>query len=86
MRVGEIQLLLARPLDAVETFRSMAKDMTSSILRDRALMRVGEIYEQRLKNPALALEAYEELLKLFPTSLHAEEARRRMRRLRGDAI
>jgi tetratricopeptide (TPR) repeat protein len=86
MRVGEIQLLLAKPLDAVETFRSMARDMTSSILRDKALMRLGEIYEQRLKNPALALEAYEELLKLFPTSLHAEEARRRMRRLRGDAI
>lgn len=86
MRVGEIQLLLAKPLDAVETFRSMAKDMTSSILRDRALLRLGEIYELSLNKPALALEAYEELLKLFPTSLHAEEARRRMRRLRGDAI
>lgn len=86
LRVGEIQLLVGKPLDAVETFRSMARDMASSILRDKALMRLGEIYEQRLKNPALALEAYEELLKLFPTSLHAEEARRRMRRLRGDAI
>ncbi|MEX2191552.1 MAG: tetratricopeptide repeat protein [Bacteroidota bacterium] len=86
MRIGEIQLLLGKPLEAVETLRSMTKEMTSSILRDRALMRVGEIYEQKLNNPMLALEAYEELLKLFPMSLHAEEARRRMRRLRGDAI
>lgn len=86
MRIGELQLLLAKPFDAVETFRSVASDMTSSILRDKALMRLGEIYEQQLKNPALALEVYEELLKLFPASLHAEEARRRMRRLRGDAI
>lgn len=86
MRVGEIQLFLARPLDAVETFSSMVKNRTTSILRDRALMRLGEIYEQSLNKPTLALEAYEELLKLFPTSLHAEEARRRMRRLRGDAI
>ncbi|MEX2117716.1 MAG: tetratricopeptide repeat protein [Bacteroidota bacterium] len=86
IRIGELQLLLEKPLEAVNTFRSMVSDMTASILRDRALMRIGEIYEQRLNNPVLAIEVYEELLKLFPMSLYAEEARRRMRRLRGDVI
>ena len=86
IRIGELQLLLEKPLEAVATLRSMVSEMTGSILRDRALMRIGEIYENKLKNPALAIEAYEELLKLFPLSLHAEEARRRMRSLRGDAI
>lgn len=86
IRIGDIQLLLGKPLEAINTFRSMVSDMTGSILRDKALLRIGEVYEQRLNNPALAIEAYEELLKLFPLSLHAEEARRRMRKLRGDAI
>jgi TolA-binding protein len=86
VRIGELQLLLGKPLEAIETFRSMVRDMSGSILRDRALMRIGEVYEQRLGDRVQALEAYEELLKLFPLSLHAEEARRRMRKLRGDAI
>jgi tetratricopeptide (TPR) repeat protein len=86
IRIGELQLLLGKPLEAIETFRSMVRDMSGSILRDRALMRIGDVYEQRINNRALAIEAYEELLKMFPLSLHAEEARRRMRKLRGDAI
>ncbi len=86
MRIGDLQLLLGKLPEAVSTFRSMVNDMSGSILRDKALMRIGEIYEHKLGNSALALEAYEELLKLFPLSLHAEEARRRMRKLRGDAI
>ncbi len=86
IRIGELQLLLGKPLDAVRTFRTMVSDGLGSILRDRALMRIGEVYEERLNNRVLAIEAYEELLKLFPLSLHAEEARRRMRKLRGDSI
>ncbi|MBI4417572.1 MAG: tetratricopeptide repeat protein [Ignavibacteriales bacterium] len=85
-RIGELLIQLRRYNEALETFQKIARDMKSSILRDRALMKAGEVYEMRLHVPARALEAYEELLSRFPGSIYAEEARRRIRLLRGDAL
>lgn len=84
--VAEILVRLRRYDEAVQAFREIAKDMPSSILRDLALMRMGEVYETNMHAPALAIETYEELLKLFPGSIHAEEARKRIRLLRGDVL
>jgi tetratricopeptide (TPR) repeat protein len=86
LRVAELHLRLGSPREAIATLRTMAIEMPGSILRDRAQMRIGEIHERILGNTMAAVEAYEELLKLFPTSLHAEEARRRIRLLRGDIL
>lgn len=86
LRIAELQVLLRKPLDALGTLGNIVKDMPTSILRDRAQLRIAEIHERVLRNPAAAIQAYEELLRLFPASLHAEEARRRVRQLRGDAI
>ena len=86
MRSGEMNLLLNRVEDALVVFRKVAIDMPTSILRDQAQMRIGQVYENRLKNKQKAIEAYEEILANFPTSLFVEEARKRIRLLRGDSI
>ena len=86
MRCGEMQLLLSRVDDALAMFRKVITDMPTSVLRDRAQMRIGEVYENRVKNKEKAIEAYEEVLANYPTSLYVEEARKRIRLLRGDSI
>ncbi|MDP2883756.1 MAG: tetratricopeptide repeat protein [Ignavibacteria bacterium] len=86
MRIGELQLLLNRVDDALAVFRTVTNDMPASILRDHAQMRIGEIYENRLKNKQKAIDAYEHVLANYPTSLFVEEARKRIRMLRGDSL
>jgi tetratricopeptide (TPR) repeat protein len=86
MRIGELQLMLNHTDDALTVFHTVANDMPTSILRDRAQMRIGELYENKLKNKQKAIEAYEQVLVNFPNSLFVEEARKRIRALRGDSI
>lgn len=86
MRIAELHLLLNHPEDALAVFRRVVVDMPGSVLRDRAQMRIGEVYENRLRDKTKALEAYEKVLEQFPTSLFTEEARKRIRTLRGDSL
>lgn len=86
MRVAELHLLLNHPTDALSVFRRIVVDMPSSVLRDRAQMRIGEVFESKLGDKVKALDAYEKVLELFPTSLFVEEARKRIRTLRGDSL
>lgn len=86
LRIAELHLVLQHPMAAVQTLEAIVNDMPLSILRDRALMKMGEVYERTLMNPAKALETYEQLLARHPNSVYVEEARRRIRTLRGDAI
>jgi len=86
MRVAELHLLLNHPTDALSVFRRIVVDMPTSVLRDRAQMRIGEVFESKLGDKAKALDAYEKVLELFPTSLFVEEARKRIRTLRGDSL
>ena len=86
MRIGKLQLLLNHPEDALSVYGKVVHDMPTSILRDHAQMQIGEIYERTLKDKQKAVEAYEQLLANFPTSLFVEEARKRIRILRGDSI
>ena len=86
MRTAELQLLLNRPEEALTVFRRIVVDMPASVLRDKAQMRIAEVYENRMRDKAKALEAYEKVLEQFPNSLFAEEARKRIRILRGDAL
>jgi tetratricopeptide (TPR) repeat protein len=86
MRIGELQLHLNHVDEALTVFGKVVHDVPTSILRDHAQMRIAEVYETRLKDKQKALEAYEQLLTEFPTSLFVEEARKRIRILRGDSI
>ena len=86
MRIGELHLLLNKTDSALVVFRRIINDIPTSILRDRAQMRIGEMYERRLMDKKKAIEAYEAVLANYPTSLFVEEARKRIRILRGDSI
>jgi len=86
MKIGEIQLKLGNSLDAITAFSFIADSLEQCILRDRALMRIAEVYQFALREPVKATRAYEQLLARFPSSLHTSEARKRIRFLRGDAI
>jgi tetratricopeptide (TPR) repeat protein len=86
MKMGELQLLLNHDQEALKVFQQIVDTMPTSILRDHAQMRIGEIYEKRLKDKAKAIEAYEQVLIHYPTSLYLEEARKKIRLLRGDAL
>jgi tetratricopeptide (TPR) repeat protein len=86
MRIGDLHLLLGKTDSALVVFNRIVNDMPTSILRDRAQMKIGEVYEGRLKDKKKAIEAYETVLANFPSSLFVEEARKRIRILRGDSI
>jgi tetratricopeptide (TPR) repeat protein len=86
LKIAEIQTILGRPLEALASYQTVVNDMPTSIVRDRAQMKIAELYETKLKDKQKAIETYEQLLAKFPTSLYAEEARKRIRQLRGDAI
>lgn len=86
MKVGELHLLLNRPNEAITAFRFIADSIQLSILKDRAQLRIAEIYQTVLNDKAQAIEAYEKLLAQFPNSLYAEESRKRIRLLRGDNL
>ena len=86
MRIGDLHLQLNKPDSALVVYGRIINDMPTSILRDRAQMRIGEVYEGRLKDKKKAIEAYEAVLANYPTSLFVEEARERIRILRGDSI
>ena len=84
MKMGELQLLLKQTDEALSAFRRVVQDMPESILRDHAQMKIAETYQFVLKDKAKAIEAYEFILAKFPHSLYLEEARKRIRKLRGD--
>ncbi|HEY4613801.1 MAG TPA: tetratricopeptide repeat protein [Bacteroidota bacterium] len=86
MRSGELYVHLKQPDSALAAYKKVAQDMPTSIYRDYAQLRVGEVYEQTMRNKEKAIEAYEIVLSKYPNSLHAEEARKRIRVLRGDNL
>jgi cellulose synthase operon protein C len=86
MKIGELNLLLKHPDEAIRSFQFVADSIQQSILKDRAQFRIAEIYQSILNNKMLAIESYEKLLTQFPNSLYAEESRKRIRTLRGDVF
>ncbi len=83
MKSAELCVQLRRYDEALSTFRFVADSLPSSIMNDRAQFRIGEIQQTVLHNAPAASEAYQKLLAQFPNSLYAEEARKRIRLLRG---
>ena len=55
-------------------------------MADDALFHRAELYENKLKDPAKAMELYQDLLTKYPGSLFVVEARKRFRALRGDVL
>lgn len=72
--------------DAFEAFAEIPLTHPKSFLADRSLFEAAEIQERALNDRTGALETYARLLDQYPGSLLANEARLRIRRLRGDGV
>jgi tetratricopeptide (TPR) repeat protein len=71
---------------AVELYHRIWKEHGSDILGDDAVYRMAKLYDERLNDPAKAMEYYQVLLLDYPGSLYTVEARKRFRILRGDLL
>jgi TolA-binding protein len=72
--------------DAVATYEKVIVLFKEhGTLLDRAQYRIGEICQYGLRDVHRAITAYETLLAEYPRSVFADEARKRIRQLRGGA-
>ena len=71
---------------ALDFYGDILKFYGTDILADNALFKSAEILETKLNQPEQALDAYKRLLLEHPGSLYVYEARKRVRRLRGEKI
>ena len=69
---------------AVEALQILVSRYSFDILVDDAWMKMASIYTKYLKQPDKAMEIYERILKEYPGSVFAAQARKNFRELRGD--
>jgi tetratricopeptide (TPR) repeat protein len=87
MKVGFLQAKTGQYANAIATYETLlTKFSKSSIALDRAQFSIGDVYQYGLKDNAKAIAAYEKLLADYPQSLLADQARQRIRALRGDLM
>ena len=67
-------------------YEEILKNYGDDILGDDAMFKLADLNENQFKNIEKAKELYQQLLEKYPDSLYVVEARKRFRRLRGDAI
>ena len=86
LNVGDILTVMGRYADAVQSYTQISTDYPESILLDRALMRIALLYQFGLHDSVKAIETYQRLLENFSDSIYINEARKRIRELRGDTL
>jgi tetratricopeptide (TPR) repeat protein len=86
MKIGDVYAQMKRYSEAISAYELLAKNFPESILLDRSLMKTGQIYQRGLKEKEKAIASYQKLLETFPQSLYINEARKRIRELRGDTL
>ncbi|HTY10177.1 MAG TPA: tetratricopeptide repeat protein [Bacteroidota bacterium] len=86
LKKAELSVVVGQPNDALASYEKLLSDYPKSIMRDKAQFGIGELYQFQLKDKEKAIHAYEQLLALFPNSLLVEQARKRIRGLRGDVL
>jgi tetratricopeptide (TPR) repeat protein len=84
LKCGLLQRQLMQYEDAVKSFNTLINKFPESSLVDQIIFLLGDIYETDLKDPKNALTAYERILVEFPNSMYINEARKRIRELKGD--
>lgn len=77
MQQGHFEIALA-------LLQKIEKEYPTDVLADDASFLQAEIYERHLRDTTKAMEIYREFLNKYPGSVHAAEARKRYRTLRGD--
>jgi tetratricopeptide (TPR) repeat protein len=84
LAMGDLLFSMQRFDMAITAYKKIHTLEEQSIVGDRALMRIAEIYQHGIGDREKAIEAYEDLIIEYPRSMFATEARKRIRLLRGD--
>jgi TolA-binding protein len=83
---AQLELKRGKYTEAIVFYEELLKKNSEDIYADDALFKLADINENQLKNTDKAKELYQQLLEKYPGSLYVVEARKRFRKLRGDAI
>lgn len=81
-----IQERMGNFAEAVTSLQKIVDNPQVDILSDDALFRMAYIYEENLKDTNKAQQLYNDLLVKHQGSIFVAEARKRFRKLRGDAV
>jgi tetratricopeptide (TPR) repeat protein len=86
LKIADCSIRLKQYQDALAAYKKLLDDYKESIEKDRTQFMIGELYQYHLADPQKAIASYETVLEQYPYSLFVDEARKRIRQLRGDAI
>ncbi|MFZ4619747.1 MAG: tetratricopeptide repeat protein [Bacteroidota bacterium] len=86
LKIAEYHRQLKHYSDALAAYKKLLEDYKESTEKDRTHFKMGELFQFDLLDKQKAIEEYEVVLEKFPFSLFADEARKRIRLLRGDSI
>ncbi len=86
MQIGKINYKIKRYKEAVLSYQNFIEKFTSSILLEQIYFLLANIFENNLFDNTKALYTYQQLIEKFPNSIYADESRKRIRIIRGDAI
>jgi tetratricopeptide (TPR) repeat protein len=82
----EIMMKKNKYEDAAKFLQGIIDNYSEDILGDDALFYLAELEENKLNDKQKAMGLYQDLLVKFPGSMFTVEARKRFRKLRGDAV
>jgi TolA-binding protein len=71
---------------AEANYLTVMSNYDKSILIDKAVYRLAQLYQTELNRPDLAKEYYEKILFNYPSSIYLVDARKQYRSLRGDLV
>lgn len=70
--------------EAVALLKQIVESHPDDLWADDAVFMLGDLYETKLNNPAMAQTYYQKIITDYPGSLWLNDARKRFRLLRGD--
>ncbi|MBC3539537.1 tetratricopeptide repeat protein [Rufibacter sediminis] len=83
---AELQQQMGQFAEAAQNLQRIIDNPKYDILSDDALFLLAKLNEENLKQPEKAQELYNQLLVKHPGSVFVAEARKRLRKLRGDKV
>jgi tetratricopeptide (TPR) repeat protein len=72
--------------ESMEAYKRIVDNFGEEIFGDDAFFKMAELYHYQLNDLEKAKATYQEMLTKYPGSIYTVEARKRFRKLRGDAI
>ncbi|MEM6299164.1 MAG: tetratricopeptide repeat protein, partial [Bacteroidota bacterium] len=83
-RKAQLYTQLGKPKDAQKELEKIVSTHNEDIFGDDANFTLAKLYEEEFNEPEKAMELYLKQLTDYPDSIYNAEARKRLRRLRGD--